>query len=101
MDASGTSVSAILMQRGHPLAYFSRQLTPRLQAASTYAREMFAIIEESRNGTNTFSVGASQFKATIAVSIQCYIRPSRHRSNSCGFLNSLFMILTFSINWDN
>lgn len=45
MDASGTSVSAILMQRGHPLAYFSRQLTPRLQAASIYAREMFAIIE--------------------------------------------------------
>lgn len=44
-DASGTGVGAILMQKGHPLAYFSRQLSPRLKAASTYAREMFAITE--------------------------------------------------------
>lgn len=44
-DASGTGVGAILMQRGHPIAYFSKQLTNRMQAASTYAREMFAITE--------------------------------------------------------
>lgn len=44
-DASGTGVGAILLQRGHPLAYFSKQLSPRLQTASTYAREMFAITE--------------------------------------------------------
>ena len=43
--ASGTSVGAILMQKGHLLAYFSQQLTPRLQAVATYAREMFAIID--------------------------------------------------------
>ena len=44
-DASGTGVGAVLLQNGHPIAYFSKQMTPRLQAASTYAREMFAITE--------------------------------------------------------
>lgn len=44
-DASGTGVGAILMQRGHPLAYFSKQLSARMQAGFTYAREMFAITE--------------------------------------------------------
>ncbi|GJZ44771.1 ty3-gypsy retrotransposon protein [Tanacetum coccineum] len=44
-DASGTSVGAVLTQHGHPIAYFSKQMCPRLQASSTYEREMFAITE--------------------------------------------------------
>lgn len=44
-DASGTSVGAILLQCEHPLAYFSKQLSTRLQFTLTYAREMFAITE--------------------------------------------------------
>lgn len=44
-DASGTSVGAILLQCGYSLAYFSKQLSPRLQSASTYAREIFTITE--------------------------------------------------------
>ena len=44
-DASGAGIGAILTQDGHPIAYFSRQLTSRQQAMSTYAREMFAITE--------------------------------------------------------
>ena len=29
-DASGTSVSAVLMQQGHPLAFLSKSLSPHL-----------------------------------------------------------------------
>lgn len=42
---SNSGVGAILLQRGYPLAYFSKQLTPRLQASLTYARKMFSISE--------------------------------------------------------
>ena len=36
-DASGTGIGAVLLQQGHPITYFSKQMAPRLQAASTYA----------------------------------------------------------------
>lgn len=35
-NASGTAIGAVLMQRGHLLAYFSKSLGPRLLHASTY-----------------------------------------------------------------
>jgi len=44
-DASGTVIGAILGQQGHPIAFFSKKLSPRLQAKSGYVREMLAITE--------------------------------------------------------
>ena len=44
-DGSKTRIRGVLMQEGHPLAYFSKKLGPRMQLASTYVRELFALTE--------------------------------------------------------
>ncbi|KAE8670841.1 hypothetical protein F3Y22_tig00112069pilonHSYRG00002 [Hibiscus syriacus] len=35
-DASGTAIRVVLSQGDHPIAYFSKKLVPRMQAASVY-----------------------------------------------------------------
>ncbi|GKA51566.1 ty3-gypsy retrotransposon protein, partial [Tanacetum coccineum] len=42
-NASRSGVGAVLSQDGHLIAYFSKQMSHRLQQASTYVREMYAI----------------------------------------------------------
>ncbi|XP_042065700.1 uncharacterized protein LOC121809231 [Salvia splendens] len=44
-DASDTGIGAVLIQEGHPIAYFSRKLGPRRRVASTYHKELYAIVE--------------------------------------------------------
>jgi len=44
-DAFAVAVGAVLSQNGHPLAFFSKKMNPKLQASSVYVREMYAITE--------------------------------------------------------
>lgn len=39
----GVDMGAVLSQKGHPIAFFSKPFTPKLLHASTYAWELFAI----------------------------------------------------------
>jgi hypothetical protein len=47
-DACATSLGAVLMQHGRPLAYFSKFLGPKTGALSIYEKEALAILEASK-----------------------------------------------------
>ncbi|KAL9436960.1 hypothetical protein AB3S75_022911 [Citrus x aurantiifolia] len=49
-NASNMGIGAVFTQHGHPIAYFSKKLGPKLRASSTYIRELQAIVETVYKG---------------------------------------------------
>lgn len=44
-DALDTGIGAVLTHAGNPITFYSQKLCPRMQKASTYHREMYAITQ--------------------------------------------------------
>ncbi|WVY90886.1 hypothetical protein V8G54_036400 [Vigna mungo] len=44
-DASGMVVGVVLSQNQHPIAYFSKKMSHRMQKQSAYVRELYAVTE--------------------------------------------------------
>ncbi|XP_042008927.1 uncharacterized protein LOC121757445 [Salvia splendens] len=44
-DASDSGIGAVLLQDDHPVAFYSKKLGPRRRVASTYHKELYAIVE--------------------------------------------------------
>jgi hypothetical protein len=48
-DASSHGFGAVLIQDGHPIAYFSRPVAPRHRALATYERELIGLVQAVRH----------------------------------------------------
>jgi hypothetical protein len=48
-DASSHGFGAVLIQEGHPIAYFSRPVAPRHRALAAYERELIGLVQAVRH----------------------------------------------------
>lgn len=53
-DASGHGIGSVLMQKGRPIAFFSKSLGSRSAASSTYDKEAMAILESLKRWRHYF-----------------------------------------------
>ena len=44
IDASNNGIGVVLMQKGHPLAFISKVLSPKHQSLSAYENDLFSIV---------------------------------------------------------
>ncbi|GKC47842.1 putative mitochondrial protein [Tanacetum coccineum] len=56
-DASSQGIGAVLMQKGYPIAYISKALSPKNQSLSTYERELLSVIHVVQKWSQYYKKG--------------------------------------------
>ena len=97
-DASNEGIGYVLMQHGHPIAYFSQKMGPQLQNSSAYFRELHALIESNSNeGCQKWNVKC-HFATLNSVSapLTSVFAPMVGAKMGCHFNNSVFLIKKYN-----
>lgn len=70
-DASGTGMGVMLQQKGHPIAFISKDFGPRTRGLSVYEREQLAITFVVAKWRHYLEHGLFFIKQTMRVSSIC------------------------------
>lgn len=89
MDASDSGVGAVLMQDGHPLAFFSNALGPKSRGLSTYEKEFMAILLAVQTWQSYLQFQSSLFSLTSAVCVSLVTNVCTPTGNSASSPNLL------------